>query len=481
MIRRSTNVRNSTWNLANILIYPTLFLALTPFFINKLGENVFGEWMLINSYVFIAVHLVGFGLPHSITAHVAEALGKSSNEKLNAYINASARLLGRMTLILILLACLMLLYAFLGKAYIFNEYTWKTLAVATFFIAVKFPETLYQSIFKGYEHYNKSAIFNMGNRLLALGIQAILVLKGYSLLEIFISNLIINLLFVVLQGIAVHRRLVAYKPILWRALPERKELYHFGFWTWLQTIIAIASYQMDRFLVAAFLGTATVTYYVIASTIANHLHMAFEAVVGWMLPKISRLKESRGDTKKYFISIRTFSVGFSLMVLLLIYLISDPVFIWWLGPEKFDKMFGFFKLFMAFEAMLILAIIPKLYLNGMKALSLITSLEAMYKTAIIISMTLFFWIFKSADSLIWGQIVALVIFIPVEYYIVNNKVLGSNKIRETLLCMLPSYCFVLMIITGPFLYKAIFLVLMLTSYWFIFVKDRNFDYKIIME
>ena len=41
--------------MANILIYPTLFLALTPFFINKLGENDFGEWMLINAYVLMAV------------------------------------------------------------------------------------------------------------------------------------------------------------------------------------------------------------------------------------------------------------------------------------------------------------------------------------------------------------------------------------------------------------------------------------------
>jgi preflagellin peptidase FlaK len=76
MALNSTNVRNSSWNLANILFYPAAFLAVTPFFINRLGENVFGEWMLINSYVYIAVHLVGFGLPVSITAHVAEAIGR---------------------------------------------------------------------------------------------------------------------------------------------------------------------------------------------------------------------------------------------------------------------------------------------------------------------------------------------------------------------------------------------------------------------
>ena len=84
MAINSTNVRNSGWNLANILFYPAAFLAMTPFFIDRLGEDIFGEWMLINSYVYIGVHIIGFGLPVSITAHVAEAIGHNDRKKLYA-------------------------------------------------------------------------------------------------------------------------------------------------------------------------------------------------------------------------------------------------------------------------------------------------------------------------------------------------------------------------------------------------------------
>jgi len=437
--------------------------------------------MLINSYVFIAVHLIGFGLPHSITAHVAEALGKGSNEKLNAYINASSRLLGRMTLLVLLFAGLMFIFTNSGRTILFEPYTWKILVVATLFIAVKFPEVLYQSIFKGYEHYNKSAIFNMANRLVALGIQIVLVYKGYSLLEIFTANLIINLVMVFLQGSMVYRGLENYKAVLFKGLPERKELYHFGFWTWLQTIIAIASYQMDRFLIAWFLGTATVTYYVIAATIANHLHMAFEAVVSWLLPKIARLKESMTDTRKYFISIRSFSVGFSLLVLLALYLVSEPLFILWLGPEKYEKMIIFFRLFMAFEALLILSIVPKLYLNGIKALSLITGLEFMYKTAIIVAMLVFFSINRTAEALIWGQIVALLIFMPVEYLIVNKRILHENPLKEAILTMIPSLCIIGVIISNSLVWEMTFVLVALLSYWLIYLRDKYFDYKILIE
>ena len=279
----------------------------------------------------------------------------------------------------------------------------------------------------------------------------------------------------------IYRGLHNYKPIFFRALPERKELYHFGFWTWLQTIIAIISYQMDRFIVAWFLGTATVTYYVIAATIANHLHMAFEAVVGWLLPKISRLKESIPDTRRYFISIRAFSIGFSLLVLLALFLVNEPLFTLWLGDEKYAKMIGFFKLFMAFEALLIMSIVPKLYLNGIKALSLITGLELMYKTAIIIGMIIFFTVNRSAESLIWGQIVALILFMPLEYAIVNHRILKVNMFRECILSMIPSVCFIVFMLSGSPSMKAACLVLALFFYWLIFIRDRNFELKILTE
>ena len=51
---------------------------------------------------------------------------------------------------------------------------------------------------------------------------------------------------------------------------------------------------------------------------------------------------------------------------------------------KFVKMDTFFKLFLIFEAFLILSIVPKIYLNALKSFHFITSMELMYKSAIIV-------------------------------------------------------------------------------------------------
>ncbi len=480
MAINSTNVRNSGWNLANILFYPAAFLAVTPFFINRLGENIFGEWMLINSYVFIAVHLVGFGLPVSVTAHVAEAIGQENRHKLYAYINASSRLLGRMTALTILFGLVLILLWLVDWTF-FNDEIWKALIIATFFIASKFPEILYQSIFKGQERYEKAAFFNMLNRFIALVLQVVLVVKGYSLAAIFTANLVVGTLVLLPQAWIIYRNLPGYRTYLFRSLPEKKELYHFGFWTWLQTIIAIVSYQLDRFIVAYFLGTATVTYYVLASTIVNHLHMAFEAVVSWLLPKVSRLRAATQETLGHFITIRAFSVGFSLLIIIVLYYVSEPLFTLWLGPEKYGKMIGFFRLFLVFEAFLILAIVPKYYLNAIKSLHFITWLELMYKTAIVAGMIIVFIMFKTAESLIYGQILALFIFMPVEYYFVNKHVLQSGKFREIILTSLPS-----ILITGAILFRSWYgsvacLVLAILIFRKVYADDERFDKKLLTE
>jgi hypothetical protein len=174
-------------------------------------------------------------------------------------------------------------------------------------------------------------------------------------------------------------------------------------------------------------------------------------------------------------------VGFSLLILLALYLVSEPLFTLWLGPEKYVKMIGFFKLFMAFEAMLILSIVPKLYLNGIKALSLITGLEFMYKSAISICMVVFFSFYGSAESLIWGQIIALLLFMPVEYLIVNRRILKVNPLKEGILTMIPSASVIVVLLTDSFVMKTACILLAVFFYWLIYIRDKNFESKILTE
>jgi len=480
MHKKSGNIKNSVWNLANILLYPIAFLALTPFFINKLGEDDFGIWMLLNSYVYIAVHIVSFGLGNSITAHIAEALGKSDNNKLYGYLNSSTKLIGWICIVTILIAILWLSVNIVGVE-VFKGNLDKILIIATLLISVKFWELLYQSVLKGFERYDIASFYNIASKLIVLGAQVAIVLGGYGLLEIFVSNLILNLLMFIIQAVVTYRLLPGYR-FNWKTDNDvRQDLFHFGFWTWLQTIISVVAYQIDRFVIAIFLGPAIAGYYILASTIINHMHMAFGAVVSWLFPKIARKKETVGNIISYFYSLRGFSIGIGLLAILITFQVYEPIFTLWLGPEKFAKMGGYFKLFLIFEAFLVMTIVPLFYLNGVKMLKFITSLEFMYKAGLIIGLIIGFAIDQRAESLIIGQFVALAILVPVEYFLINRKMIHDKWYNETIIAMLPSFMVSSIIIFDNIYLTMALTLLSIVTYYLYYLSKKRFNLKLLLD
>jgi O-antigen/teichoic acid export membrane protein len=212
----SQNLKNSAWSIVNILLYPTAFMGLTPVFIDRMGEMQFGIWMLVNSYVYIAVNIISFGFSNSITAHVAEALGKKDERKLFAYVNASTRILATIAVVTALLAVMawFVWHAMELSGIRLNLFSGQldlVLLAATLLISVKFYELLYQSVFKGFERFDLAGKYNIMNKFLVLGLQLILVLKGRGLPDIFLGNLVINIAMVAVQGVVIHRILPGYR------------------------------------------------------------------------------------------------------------------------------------------------------------------------------------------------------------------------------------------------------------------------------
>lgn len=480
MKKPTGNIKNSSWNLANILLYPMVFLALTPFFIDHLGEDDFGIWMLINSYVYIAVHIISFGMGNSITAHIAEALGKKNESSLFNYINLSTRTIGIISLATIGAALIWFIISKFGIQ-VFQDNIDQILVVATLVISVKFWELFYQSYLKGYERYDLASIYNIVSKLMVLGAQVYLVIFNYGLFEIFISNLIINTMMVVVQAVVSYKLSPGYQFQFIRSEEEQKNLFHFGLWTWLQTIISVLAYQLDRFVVAIFLGPAITGYYILASTIINHMHMAFGAIVSWLLPKISRMKETNSNINLYFTSLRSFSIGFGLISIFATALFYEPVFRLWLGDDKFSKMNEFFKLFLIFEAFLLMTIVPLFYLNAVKMLKFITSMELLYKSGVIIGLFVAFAIVPTGNSIIIGQIIALILLIPLEYYFINRKVLFDSSFKESIITIIPSLLVSLSIIYSQWYWSILFFIIAAVVFKFYFLNSKRFQLKLLLE
>jgi len=485
VLKQSRNIRNSIWNLANTLIYPLGFLSMTPFFMNSLGEHLFGSWMLLNSIVFISVHVLHFGMGLSIAMYVAEARGKNDPQRLNRYYNSSlnfTNLLAMGVLASTLLIWLVTPERLFEWDGIVDAADLKTSFILTSaLIGVKFYEQLFMGFYKGFEEYDTAAKFNMAQKITMLVGQAIALMSGYGLAEVIAISLVTNAILVLSQFVWSKRYLVDYQ---WSTAFDSlifSRLRHFGFWSWLQTIVSLMSFQLDRLIVAFALGTDIVGYYSIASMIANHLHIMLEAMVGWIFPAVSRIMKEKGDPKPLYFSVRSALVIISLVGLTVLYLIREPLFELWLGQEKFASVIVFIELFILFEIFYILTIAPKFFLNGISELKLITSLEVGYKAFGIVTMLVFFYFERSATALIWGQIAAMMVMMPLEMGIINDKVLKTNLLFEAVVLLIPCFALFGALYLEDLAIQLLLGLITIVSTYMGYIRYSRVDIKLLLE
>jgi O-antigen/teichoic acid export membrane protein len=485
ILKQSRNIRNTIWNLANTLIYPLGFLGLTPFFINSLGEHLFGSWMLLNSIVFISVHVLHFGMGPSIAMYVAEARGKSDTLRLNRYYNSSINFTHALAFGVMLITLSVWLVApeglFKWNGILDSSDLKSAFVLTSALIGIKFYEQLFMGFFKGFEEYDTAAKFNMAQKITMLIGQAIVLMMGHGLAEVIAVSLVTNSILVLSQFFWSKGYLTDYQ---WSATFDSRifsRLRHFGFWSWLQTIVSLLSFQLDRLVVAFALGTDIVGYYSIASMIANHLHIMFEAMVGWIFPAVSRILKERGDPKPLYYSVRSALVILALLGLTILYLIREPLFELWLGVEKFESVIPFIELFILFEIFYILTIAPKFYLNGISELKLITSLEVGYKSVGIAAMLLFFYFDRSATALIWGQIAAMMIMMPLEMGIVNQKVLKSKLLFESVTLIIPCFALFGALYMEDLAIQLLLGLIAVVSTYLGYIRHYRVDFKLLLE
>ncbi len=96
-------LKNTLWSSIELGLYPILMIAATPLFINRLGAELYGIWMLVNSLV-QALHSLNFGLGDSTIRQVSAL--RAGNETTAISLSVSRNLF--------LAFCILLLCIFLA-------------------------------------------------------------------------------------------------------------------------------------------------------------------------------------------------------------------------------------------------------------------------------------------------------------------------------------------------------------------------------
>jgi len=94
--------RNSAWNVADVIVLPFLMLLFTPYFIQKLGTDQYGIWMLVNSII-ASIGIVNVGLGDAAIKFISKYRALGDNNNINRIVNTGFSLSLFFLLVILLL------------------------------------------------------------------------------------------------------------------------------------------------------------------------------------------------------------------------------------------------------------------------------------------------------------------------------------------------------------------------------------------
>jgi O-antigen/teichoic acid export membrane protein len=447
-ILKSQSFKNSFWNVANAFFYPILMIIATPIFINNLGADQFGIWILINSIIG-SLGILNFGLGAATVKYVSHYRATNDYNNINNIINTTFTFYSVLSIILILAGVLGIdLIKSLNIISFETEnlsLTFSALKLGLVLLGFRFIEQALLSIFQGFERYDISSIISIISRFSLLSIQVIIVLNDYSLIEIFTASIIMTIIILIVEFYILKSK---YKDINIRIKFNKKsfkEIFSFGIWSWVQSIFTLAASHLDTFIVAGVAGPAILGYYAIGQMVDGKIRSIFTAASSWIFPKVSNKLGKNENIKNIYYTMQFIVIVGGLLILSVFYLMGDYIFLTWLGKETYENSKRFIEIFLIITAFGITSIIPYYYLNGSGHVRLNTFFSIASTIVNVISMLILFK-FYGIIGLALGRIVSPITVSLVARSILHHRILGEKSKISGLNTIIPSMTFTIIVL-----------------------------------
>jgi O-antigen/teichoic acid export membrane protein len=239
------------------------------------------------------------------------------------------------------------------------------------------------AVLKGHEKYGTVAIFNNLTLIIYFVTLIVIATFGYEIKTILISGSIVYLMallgmffFIFFYSNYVHLNFLFSKRLF-------KRLTNFSFYSWLQTLAAIAFSQIDRFLIISNLGINSFSFYSISIQLAQTPHSLTGGALNFIFPRVSFQYQTRNDNlllKNYY-KVLLYSFLFSFSIFILLYLFRYDLTRLWINKDFANdtyKSTGYLLiayLFMSFT------VVPHYFLYGLgeiKFVSLINIISMIF-------------------------------------------------------------------------------------------------------
>mgnify|MGYP000910427468 FL=1 len=283
----------SFWSVVEYAWYPVLLLVTTPFFLDRLGTEAFGQWALLSATIGFGAFL-NIGTGAATVRAIAHGIAARDRDDVELLVRGSLAiaLAGGLLLALAIFATFLVGSGTFLMRMGARDAVLLTEATAAAIALIEQVENVFTSTLRGGERFRTIATIEMWMRSLQIGAAVTAVAVFGTLAALYAALVLTACARLAVRVIVVERwlHLKSLRP----SLAEHHAILRDAGWGWLQGVGGLAFGVADRFIIGSAVGAAGLAHYAVATQLAQPLHAFAAAAASVVFPKVGRAM-AQGD------------------------------------------------------------------------------------------------------------------------------------------------------------------------------------------
>jgi O-antigen/teichoic acid export membrane protein len=431
--RRS--LANSFANTVEGLVTPLLWLASTPIFLSHLGADIYGLWMLLNAIVG-AGGMMGLGITDATVKFTSKYRALKASAEVNRVIQGTCAIY--LSLGVAAALAVVVLSPFLASSLHpgnpSEELVRDSIIVSAFCLFARFIDSIFSSVMYGFERYDLVVKVNLAATAASTAVTVLLASMGRPLpillgvTAVFLAAAGLLKLFLLKRLLCPTLSLVPYCS---RA--TFIEFFHFGAYTWLASMAGILNSYLDRFLLATYLNTSVLAYYVVSVQLVTQVHSLLTRACAFLFPYSGLLFERKDYTrlKSAYERMSGLVLTLSSSAIVPIYLFAPDILEIWLGPQQSDISTFVIRILAFRFAVLPLGIVNHNFMLGAGLVKLSTSITVAVSITTISATIVLVPDFGAAGAAV-AQLFAIPFMLGTRF-IIERRLFGESSLSKNLI------------------------------------------------
>ena len=282
-----------------------LSILLTPYLLSRLGNDVYGIWVLVGALVSY-IGLSDFGFGTSFVKYVAEYDTRGDREGVNGVMSTGIIFYLAIAIVLLTLSPFIIgaTINLLAVPERLRETTRTVLLLGIITLLWANFIQVYQSVINGLQRMDVTIIINVSLSLCyALGCVAVLE-SGFGILGLALAHLIPQIIGVGVSAYYAYRLYAGLEFKLNSIKRHWVTLFRYGINLLISNIASLITFQFDKLLVNRFINAAHVTFYDVGSRPSVTARSFAVLLLSSLTPATSALEVQQGREKLYQLFVR---------------------------------------------------------------------------------------------------------------------------------------------------------------------------------